>query len=326
MDITLPGPKDISGVRSSFMIRFLGSSLIALSFIVSIGSAQTTQIKGLITGRSGSTMIIETSDSRTVTIVLTDATEVGQTQGVFRRKEMSMTALIPGLAVQVEASYGDNNKLMARSVKFSGDDLKRAQSSVQIKQSQEDIEKSKQEIARNQANLEKQQAALQAQKEALQQQEKVTAEQQKKIAENKAAIAAAIARFGQLDDYYILDEVSVYFANGKVKVEPKYESPLRDLIAKAKSVEGYMIEIKGYASSVGSESLNQKLSNERADNVANYLVQQCKLSLTNLLAPAAMGESEQVGNEKTAEGQAKNRRVTVRILQNKGVVGSSGGD
>ncbi len=315
------------------MIRFLGSSLIVLSFIASIGSAQTTQIKGLITGRSGSTMIIETSDSRTVTIMLTDATEVGQTQGVFRRKEMSMTALIPGLAVQVEAAYGDNNKLMARSVKFSGDDLKRAQSvqaglhesSVQIKQSQEDIERSKQEIAKNQANLEKQQAALQAQKEALQQQEKVTAEQQKKIAENKASIAAAIARFGQLDDYYILDEVSVYFANGKVKLESKYESPLRSLIAKATSVEGYMIEIKGYASSAGSESLNQKLSNERADNVANFLIQQCKLPLTNLLAPAAMGESQQVGSDKSAEGQAKNRRVTVRILQNKGVVGASGG-
>jgi OmpA-OmpF porin, OOP family len=316
------------------MIRFRGISLIALSLIASIGSAQTTQIKGLIKGRSGSTMIIDTSDSRTVAIVLTDATEVGQTQGLFRRKEMSMTALIPGLAVQIEAAYGDNNQLVARSVKFSGDDLKRAQSvqaglhesSVKIKQSQEDIERNKQEIARNQANLDKQQAALQAQKEALKQQEKVTAEQQKKIAENKAAIAAAIARFGQLDDYYILDEVSVYFANGKVKLESKYEAPLRDLIAKAKSVEGYMIEIKGYASSSGSESLNQKLSNERADNVANFLIQQCKLSLTNLLAPAAMGESQQVGNEKTAEGQAKNRRVTVRILQNKGVVGSSGSD
>jgi hypothetical protein len=41
--------------------------------------------------------------------------------------------------------------------------------------------------------------------------------------QNKAAIDAAVARFGQLDDYYILDEVTVYFANGKVDVDPKYE-------------------------------------------------------------------------------------------------------
>ena len=40
-------------------------------------------------------------------------------------------------------------------------------------------------------------------------------EQQKKISDNRAAIDAAIARFGELDDYYIMDEVTVYFANGK---------------------------------------------------------------------------------------------------------------
>ena len=40
-----------------------------------------------------------------------------------------------------------------------------------------------------------------------------------------------------------------------------------------------------------------------------------------MLAPAAMGESHQVGNDKTAEGEAENRRVVVRVLQNKGVAG-----
>jgi OOP family OmpA-OmpF porin len=40
-----------------------------------------------------------------------------------------------------------------------------------------------------------------------------------------------------------------------------------------------------------------------------------------MLAPGAMGESHQVGNDKTAEGEAQNRRVVVRILQNKGIAG-----
>jgi flagellar motor protein MotB len=38
-------------------------------------------------------------------------------------------------------------------------------------------------------------------------------------------------------------------------------------------------------------------------------------------APAAMGENRQVGNDKTAEGQAENRRVVVRVLQNKAIAG-----
>ena len=82
-----------------------------------------------------------------------------------------------------------------------------------------------------------------------------------------------------------------------------------------------MIQVKGYASATGSAALNQKLSEERANNVTNILLQQGHIPLTNMLAPGAMGESRQVGNDKTAEGEAQNRRVVVRILQNKGIAG-----
>ena len=82
-----------------------------------------------------------------------------------------------------------------------------------------------------------------------------------------------------------------------------------------------MIEVKGYASSTGSEEVNQKLSDERAHNVASYLLQYGKIPLTNLLAPGAMGESEQVGNAASTEGQAENRRVVVRVLENKAIAG-----
>jgi OmpA-OmpF porin, OOP family len=167
----------------------------------------------------------------------------------------------------------------------------------------------------NQAELEKQKAALQAQQEALQQQEA-------KVAANKAAIDAAVARFGQLDDYYIMDEVTVYFGNGKTNIEPQYNSQLQALADKAKTVNGYMIEVKGYASATGSAAVNQKLSEDRANNVTTFLLQQGKVPLTRMLAPGAMGESEQVGNEKTTEGQAENRRVVVRVLQNKAIAGS----
>ena len=82
-----------------------------------------------------------------------------------------------------------------------------------------------------------------------------------------------------------------------------------------------MIEVKGYASATGSVALNQKLSEDRAQNVTSILLQQAKVPLTRMLAPGAMGESEQVGNEKTEEGQAENRRVVVRVLQNKAIAG-----
>jgi OmpA-OmpF porin, OOP family len=300
--------------RFAFVVSL---SLIVLALLSTVVSAQTAKVEGLIKGRNGDTMILQTSDSPKLIVLLTDSTEVGQVQGVLkaRRKQMSMAALVPGLAVQVEGTYNDQNQLVAKSVKFKGNDLEQAQA---IQAGLHETERTAQQ---NQEELAKQNALLQAQNEALRQQQAQLTEQQQKIAANKEAIDAAVARFGQLDDYYILDEVTVYFGNGKVKVDPKYNSQLLALVQKATSINGYMIQVKGYASSVGSATLNQKLSEDRANNVTNILIQQGHVPLTRMLAPGAMGESRQVGSDKTAEGQAENRRVVVRILQNKGIAG-----
>jgi outer membrane protein OmpA-like peptidoglycan-associated protein len=118
-----------------------------------------------------------------------------------------------------------------------------------------------------------------------------------------------------------MDEVTVYFGNGKANVDPKYIPQLMALMQKAKIIKGYMIEVKGYASSVGNAALNQKLSEDRVSNVTNILLQQGQASLTRMLAPGAMGESEQVGNANTPAGEAENRRVVVRVLQNKAIAG-----
>jgi flagellar motor protein MotB len=67
--------------------------------------------------------------------------------------------------------------------------------------------------------------------------------------------------------------------------------------------------------------LNQKLSEDRANNVTTFLLQQGHIPLTRTLAPGAMGESQQVGSDKSAENEAENRRVVVRVLQNKGIAG-----
>jgi outer membrane protein OmpA-like peptidoglycan-associated protein len=93
------------------------------------------------------------------------------------------------------------------------------------------------------------------------------------------------------------------------------------LAEKAKSVEGYMIEVKGYTSSVGSTELNQQLSEDRADAVTAILLQQAHVPITRMLAPGAMGESQQVGTDQGEQGQAENRRVVVRVLQNKAIAG-----
>lgn len=298
--------------------------LMAFAGLPALDAAETIKLEGVIIGRSGAMMILQTPDSPNLVVLLTDTTKVGQLQGLLkaRKKEMSMAALIPGLAVRVEGFYDEENQLVAKSVSFKGNDLERAQSiQAGLHQTQVQAQQNKQELEEQQARLEAQKEALAQQQQRVTQQQEELTTQQKKIAENKEAIEAAIARFGQLDDYYILDELTVHFDNGKTTFGSEYQPKLMQLAEKAKTIEGYMIQIIGYASSTGSAAMNQKLSEDRANNVANFLLQQAHLPLTNMLAPGAMGESEQVGEETTAEGQAENRRVVIRVLQNKGVAG-----
>jgi outer membrane protein OmpA-like peptidoglycan-associated protein len=291
--------------------RIVRVSLIGLTlWSTAIAAQELKKVEGIIKARNGENMTLQMQGSQELIVVLTDDTKVGQVQGALkaRRKSMSMAALIPGLQVKVEGAYEGQTRMIAKSVSFKGDDLERAQSI------QAGLHETQVQGQQNKEELEKQNAELKAQNAALEQHEQ-------QLASNKAAIDAAVARFGQLDDYYILDEVTVLFPNGKTTVDPQYTPQLLALAEKAKKVNGYLVEVKGYASSVGSVTINQKLSEDRANAVTNILIQKGQVPLTRMLAPGAMGESHQVGNNKTAEGQAENRRVTVRVLQNKAVAG-----
>jgi outer membrane protein OmpA-like peptidoglycan-associated protein len=244
---------------------------------------------------------------------LSDNTSVGQYEGMLkaRHKEMSMAALIPGLAVKVKGMYKADKEVDASEIRFKGTDMKSAQTVQAGMHETKELAEANRKIAEmHAAELARQNA----------ENEKQNAE----LAKQKAAIDDAVARFGQLDDYYIFDEVTVYFANGKTAVDPKYVPQLTALCQKAGGINGYMIEVKGFASKTGNATRNQALSEERANKVTQILIQQGRVPMTRMLAPGAMGESEQVGGEenmKTKEGQAQNRRVVVRVLQNKAIAG-----
>jgi len=295
-----------------------GCALGGLFFaLVLAAAAEAVKVEGFIVGRSGDEIVVKFGSGAELAFQLTSRTKVSDIGELHNptRQALAMAALIPGLKVKVEGMYSETRQVLATSIKFKGGDLEDA------KKIQAGMHELKVQNEQQQEELDRQNAELKAQKEALEKQQANLIEQQKQIEANKAAIAANAARFGELDDYYIWDEVTVLFGNGKVKVDPQYQSQLLALAEKAKTIDGYVIEVKGYASSSGSASLNQKLSEDRAGNVTNILLQQGHVPLTRMLAPGAMGEVHQVGSDKTAEGQAENRRVVVRVLQNKAIAG-----
>jgi len=298
-------PRKLSWRAAPLLIGLVTFSIVALA------QDASTKVKGIIKARNGDIVVVQTDTEPALNVHLTDSTDVGQLEGVLkaRNKKMSMAALIPGLPIEVEGPRNGENDMLAQKIRFKGNDLQQAQAI------QAGMHEGKQLNAQQQAELEKHNAELRAQQAKLD-------EHNEKIAVNKAAIEANTARFGQLDDYYIYDEVTVYFANGKSALDPKYKGPLAELAKKAEAVKGYMVEVKGFASATGSAALNQKLSQQRAEGVVNYLQQQGHVPLSRMLAPGAMGESEAATAAKGAD-EAEARKVVVRVLQNKAIAGIS---
>jgi len=84
-------------------------------------------------------------------------------------------------------------------------------------------------------------------------------------------------------------------------------------------IEGYMVEIAGYASSTGSKQLNQKPSEERAASVAKYLRETQNVPKRRILVPAGYGATHPDATNDDSQGRALNRRVDVKVIVNKGL-------
>ena len=72
------------------------------------------------------------------------------------------------------------------------------------------------------------------------------------------------------------------------------------------------VVVSGHTDSVGAVDDNLALSQSRADAVRNYLVGDAGFDPANV-STQAMGESQPVGSNKTAEGRAMNRRVELTV-------------
>jgi len=275
---------------------------------------QKTTIKGLIVGRDGPNMIIKTQQGNSVTVALDDSTKVQAVKGLLklRRSDLGLTALVPGLAVEVQA---EGSPLTATSIKFKAGDLKTAN------QIQAGLTPTGQELASAQQQVDANQQRIEAQQQQLQDQNQQIKANQQKIQQAQAEAAATAKRFGELGEYDVKATATVYFAVNSSTVDAKGQQDLEALATQAKQISAYMIEVAGYTDSSGNAAYNQQLSDRRADSVINYLKQSCGVPLFRVLSPSAMGMSDPAASNETASGMSENRRVVVKIIVNKGVAG-----
>jgi outer membrane protein OmpA-like peptidoglycan-associated protein len=268
--------------------------------------AQDVSIKGLILSRDGESMLLR-SDSGNVKVTITKDTKTSVVKGLLgiRKEEMGAAALIPGLRVEVDAQR-ISNQIIAKSIKFKSEDLKTA-SEIQA-----GLEMTRQQLLAEQEKNKAQAEMIQSN------QQKIEVSQQA-IEQGKAEDAALNKRFSELSEYDVKGEATVLFDVNSAKLSEKGKEDLQALAATAKNLKGYMIQVAGYTDSSGSADYNQELSDSRAESVIVYLRVSCNVPISRVLSPAAMGMARPVASNETAQGKAENRRVTAKIIVNRGL-------
>jgi OOP family OmpA-OmpF porin len=98
----------------------------------------------------------------------------------------------------------------------------------------------------------------------------------------------------------------------KSAVKPAGKAALDDLLLKLKGMNTEVVVTVGHTDSVGSNEYNQKLSLRRAEAVKAYLVG-TGMDATRVYTEGK-GETQPLADNATAEGRAKNRRVTVEVV------------
>ncbi len=106
----------------------------------------------------------------------------------------------------------------------------------------------------------------------------------------------------------------VYFETNKATLLPESETRLNEVGTALEKFADLKIEVQGHTDSRGTAKYNEKLSQERAAAVREYLISHFHLNPDNFIAKG-YGESQlAVSPEKTDEDYAMNRRVVLKVL------------
>jgi len=120
----------------------------------------------------------------------------------------------------------------------------------------------------------------------------------------------------------IVNMSGVLFQNGKATLLPAAREKLSKIAGILSTHKGLKIEAEGFTDSNGTEAFNQTLSEKRAQNTRDYLVQQGVSA--NAISFKGFGEGNPIATNDTDAGRQENRRVEL-VVSGEGLVASQAG-
>jgi outer membrane protein OmpA-like peptidoglycan-associated protein len=252
---------------------------------------------------------------------LDDRTSV-KTKGGFLRSgtNYAQTSILRGLNLEIEGRGNATGELLAEKIRFNEADMRVARAvesrAAPLEERASDTETKLSQVEANAQRLSGQLEELAAVSNAARGGAKAA---QATADAAVAGVNATNERISALDDYTPQDTAAVNFRSGSATLLPDAKTTLDEIASKAMNAKGYVLEVSGYADTVGSVARNRALSQRRADAVIRYLVENHNIPLRRIVTPYGYGEMNPVAENETREGRAQNRRVEIKLLVNKGL-------
>jgi outer membrane protein OmpA-like peptidoglycan-associated protein len=252
---------------------------------------------------------VETAEEARVIAVQKKAEEDARLAQDAERKaaaEREAKARADAAAEALRRQEADQARQQAEAEKADAERMKQQadQAAQQAEQQQKEAE------AARAAALAQQQAA-EAQAEQARQ---AAAQAEKDKADMRAQLLAQLNAVLQTQDTargLIVNMSDVLFDTGSSTLRPAAREKLAKISGIVLAHPGLTLQIEGHTDSVGSDQMNQQLSERRADSVRDFLIGQ---GVTGSAVTAkGFGKTQPVASNDTAEGRQRNRRVELVV-------------
>lgn len=129
----------------------------------------------------------------------------------------------------------------------------------------------------------------------------------------ECVVSSLEAQLMEVEQGKVIELRNVLFETASAAIAKSSFSELNLLTKYLQDNPTVEIEIAGHTDSVGNESYNLKLSQDRANAIGNYLIE--KGTEAKRLSMKGYGKEVPVASNDTMEGRQKNRRVEFRITK-----------
>jgi outer membrane protein OmpA-like peptidoglycan-associated protein len=116
-----------------------------------------------------------------------------------------------------------------------------------------------------------------------------------------------------VNKFQMVKSATVLFGVNDAKLTEEGKKDLDDFAKQADGLTRYAIEVQGFTDKTGPASVNEALSQRRAEEVARYLANEHKIAVRSIYTMGS-GYAQPVADDKTRDGRKQNRRVEVRLF------------